>query len=495
MRSARLNWPALRDLEGWRRYAAAFGTVVVSTLVSELLYRSLDTTRLSMVFLAGVVVAAVWLGSGPAYFAALTAYGIYNFYLVDPRFTIQFVTAEDFIVLTVFLIVAMLTGGLAGRVRDAARRAQSRAQATNALLAASREFTSLVSEQAVQERPAAHLATVARGEAMISTGGAAVLHPPGITPPAQTPAGDAAPSEEAWVAAGWRTRLLRADGEVLGVAAWRPATTESAPSDDQTQLVHVLVDLGATALVRARLSEAQTEIETLARTERLRNALLSSISHDLRTPLASILASATSLKDFGERFDSAVRADLLDTIQEEAERMNRFIANLLNMTKLESGALRVEPAPFDVAEVADQALARLSSRLAGRKVTRRLPARPAVALGDSILLEQALSNVLENALRYTPETTGLSVEIEAEHEVVITIADQGHGVPPQDLERIFEKFYRGGAAESLQQGAGLGLSITRGLVEAMGGSAQARLPQTGGLEVEIRLPAATEALT
>lgn len=490
-----MNWPALRDLVGWRRYAAAFGTVVVSALVAELLYRSLDTTRLSMVFLAGVVVAAVWLGSGPAYFAALTAYGVYNFYLVDPRFTIQFVTAEDFIVLTVFLIVAMLTGGLAGRVRDGARRAQNRAQATSALLAASREFTSLVSEQAVQERLAAHLATVARGEAMISTGAAAVLHPPGIAAPTLDFAGDTDLTEQAWAAAGWHTRLLRADGEVLGVAAWRPAATDPAPSEDQAQLVHVLVDLGATALVRARLSETRTEIETLARTERLRNALLSSISHDLRTPLASILASATSLKDFGERFDSTVRADLLDTIQEEAERMNRFIANLLNMTKLESGALRVEAAPFDVAEVADQALARLAPRLGARKIARRLPTRPVVALGDSILLDQALSNVLENAVRYTPEGAGMSLEIDGGDEVIITISDQGHGVPPQDLERIFEKFYRGGAAESLQQGAGLGLSITRGLVEAMGGTAQARLPETGGLVVEIRLPAAPEALT
>lgn len=483
-------WSPLRNIRGWRRYFAAFGMVVVSTLVAELLYRSLETTRLSMVFLAGVVMTAVWLGSGPGYFAALVAYGVYNFYLVDPRFTIQFVTAEDFIVLTVFLIVAMLTGGLAGRVRDEARRAEGRAQVTNALLEASREFTSLVSVRAVEERLAAHLAAAARGEAVIWTGDQATVFPPGATPPPRT-----APSIGSEISGGWRTRPMRADGEVLGLAAWRSTGPDSVSSQEQAQLVHVLVDLGATALARAQLSESQTEIETLARTERLRNALLSSISHDLRTPLASILASATSLKDFGDRFDSAVRADLLDTIQEEAERMNRFVANLLNMTKLESGALQVTPAPFDVREAVDQALAWVSQRQgASGRLRKGEPPQtaPVMAMGDAILLDQALANVLENALRYTPDGAPVTVEIGYEGEVVITVTDQGAGVPPQDLDRIFEKFYRGGAVGTLQQGAGLGLSITRGLVEAMGGTARAYLPQAGGLAVEIRLPGAKE---
>ena len=487
-------WSPLRNLQGWRRYLAAFGMVVLSTLVAELLYRNLETTRLSMVFLAGVVMSGVWLGSGPGCFAALLAYGVYNFYLVDPRFTIQFVTAEDFIVLTVFLIVAMLTGGLAGRVRDEARRAEGRAQVTNALLEASREFTSLVSVRAVEERLAAHLAAAARGEAVIWTGDQATVFPPGATPPPRT-----APGMGAEIDGGWRTRPMRADGEVLGLAAWRSAGADSVSSQEQAQLVHVLIDLGATALARAQLSESQTEIETLARTERLRNALLSSISHDLRTPLASILASATSLKDFGERFDSAVRADLLDTIQEEAERMNRFVANLLNMTKLESGALQVTPAPFDVREAVDQALAWVSQRpgASGRLRKGEPPKGAAVmALGDAILLDQALANVLENALRYTPDGAPVTVDVGHEDQVVvITVTDQGAGVPPQDLDRIFEKFYRGGAAGTLQQGAGLGLSITRGLVEAMGGTARAYLPEAGGLAVEIRLPGAKETDT
>lgn len=479
-------WSRLRNLRGWRRYLAAFCTVAASTLVAELLYRTLDTTRLSMVFLAGVVIVAVWLGSGPAYFAALIAYGIYNFYLVDPRFTIQFATAEDFIVLTVFLIVAMLTGGLAGRVRDEAWRAAGRARVTNALLEASREFTSLVSEAAVLDRLADHLATAAKGEAVIWAGDAVVLRPEGGAIPAR-------PDPQAEAAEGWRIRTLRADGEALGLAAWRPSGADTPASEDQVQLVEVLIDLGATALARARLSEAQTEIETLARTERLRNALLSSISHDLRTPLASILASATSLKDFGDRFDSAVRADLLDTIQEEAERMNRFVANLLNMTKLESGALRVEPAAVDVAEVVDQAIARLAPRQAGRRLCRAPLKGEALALGDAILFDQALTNVLENAVRYTPDSAQVAVAIAGDDEVTVTVTDTGAGVAVPDLERIFEKFYRGGAADTLQQGAGLGLSITRGLMEAMGGGARAYLPPGGGLAVELRLPRAAEA--
>jgi K+-sensing histidine kinase KdpD len=341
-----LSLSELRNLRGWRRYLAAVLVVVTTTCIAEMLYRTLGTTRLSMIFLAGVLVAAVWLGSGPAYFAAGLAFVIYNFYLCEPRFTLVFADPEDVIVLTVFLIVAMLTGGLAGRVRDEAKRAQARARTTATLLEASRDFAATTQEAEVRERLARRLAEAAKGDAVIWDGVEAVTSHDDVAAPAPLliDALDLARRAMSTVpvtleSGAWRARPLRSGEAVLGVAAWRLSGSEP-PDAEEMQLVSVLVDQGAAAIVRTRLAAAQAEVQASARTEQLRNALLSSISHDLRTPLAAILASASSLKAFGDRFTPEVRADLTDTIQEEAERLNLFVANLLNMTRWKAAVWR-----------------------------------------------------------------------------------------------------------------------------------------------------------
>ncbi len=487
--------PKLNDLKGLWRYAAALGVVMAATLVAELLYRVLETTRLSMIFLAGVLVAAVWLGSGPAYVAAGAAFLIYNFYLVDPRFTLTFGTPEDVIVLVVFLIVAMLTGSLAGRVRDEARRAQDRARTTQALLEASRAFGASIGEEAVRERLATHLAGAAKGEAVIWDGARALTHPAGAAPPAELIAqvealAACAPSDSLLTIPGgdWRARPLQAGGERLGVAAWR-ALSPQAPETEEASLMDVLIDLGAGAIVRARLSEGQAEIQALARTEQLRNALLSSISHDLRTPLAAILASASSLKEFGDLFPPDVRDDLLATITEEAERLNLFVANLLDMTKLDGGALQVDCAPFSVREVIDRLTARLTRRLGARRLVTAMGEGGLIAWGDPVLLEQALGNVLENAIRFSPDGSEIVLTVHGGAQVEIEVIDAGPGVPEAELDLIFEKFFRSPQALKHSQGTGLGLSIARGLTEAMGGAVNAR-PRAGapGLVVALRLP-------
>ena len=487
--------PQLTDVKGAWRYLAALGVVMAATLVAELLYRVLETTRLSMIFLAGVLVAAVWLGSGPAYLAAAAAFLIYNFYLVDPRFTLPFGSPEEAIVLVVFLIVAMLTGSLAGRVRDEARRAQDRARTTQALLEASRAFGASIDEEAVRERLATHLAEAAKGEAVIWDGSRAFTHPRGRNLPADLISDvealeAAAPPDGVMTIVGgdWRARPLRAGGERLGVAAWR-ALSPQAPEAEAASLVDVLIDLGAGAIVRARLSEGQAEIQALARTEQLRNALLSSISHDLRTPLAAILASASSLKEFGDQFPPDVRDDLLATITEEAERLNLFVANLLDMTRLEGGALRVEAGPFSVREVIDRLTARLARRLGARRLVTKMADGGLIARGDPVLLEQALGNVLENAIRFSPDGSEILLTVHGGDRVEIEVTDAGPGVPEAELDLIFEKFFRSPQALKHSQGTGLGLSIARGLTEAMGGAVHARpRADARGLVVALRLP-------
>lgn len=463
-----------------RPYGAALGYILIATGVSELLYRVFDTTRLSMVFLAGVLVAAVTQGAYPGYFAALVAFAIYNVYLVEPRFTFRFASPEDVLVLLVFLAVAMLTGGLAGRLRDEAQRNLVRARATSALFEASRQLSSADDEMAIRLLVVEQMAAAAKGEAaMIDR--SMVWSFPREADALSTP-----PAPPNFADAGWRVRELIADGASLGVAAWRGA--EGEPDSDSERLIHVLTDLGAAAILRARQSVERAEIAAATRTEQLRNALLSSISHDLRTPLAAILASASSLKAFGAQFSPDVRDDLVTTIEEEAERLNRFVVNLLSMTKLESGALALELQSFSAAEIVNRAIDRLA-RL-GREVTRSLEDE-AIIKGDPILLDQALSNVLENAARYGREGSPILVRVrELDAALLIEVSDEGPGVPEADLERIFEKFYRSPRSAGVSQGTGLGLSIARGLIEAMGGSIRAagRSDDKSGLVVSMTFP-------
>ncbi|MCX7588971.1 sensor histidine kinase, partial [Phenylobacterium sp. 58.2.17] len=289
----------------------------------------------------------------------------------------------------------------------------------------------------------------------------------------------------------WRLRPLRADGQALGLAAWR--STGRLHADDDERLVDVLVDMAAAAIARSRLSGAQAEIQARERTDQLRHALLSSISHDLRTPLAAILASASSLREFGDRFDAAVRDDLTLTIQEEAERLNLFVGNLLNMTKLEAGALSIEPVSFGMSEVVGRVVQRLGKRAGDRELVAGAGGGDLAALGDPILAEQALANVVENAVRFSPNGARIDVcAARAGGQVVVEVQDEGPGVPDADLARIFDKFYRSPATAAGQQGTGLGLSITRGLVEAMGGAVEARARADGrpGLVVALRFPGA-----
>lgn len=472
-------------LGGAWRYGVALGLVLASTAAAEVIYRAFDTDRLSMVFLAGVLLSAVMLGRGPAYFAAGLAFVIYDIYLVEPRFKFSMNSAEDVLVLIVFLAVAVLTGGLAGRLRDARAHAEARARTSGALFRASEEFAASDSEDAMRQVLASRIAEAGR-DAVIVHEGRFWSSPTGLQGPGNVMA--TAAEGEAATVGDWRVRPIRGDGQALGAAAWRPAG--SRPVEDDERLVEVLVDLAGGAIARSRLSGERAEMQARTRTEQLRNALLSSISHDLRTPLAAILASATSLREFGDRFAPEVRDDLTLTIQEEAERLNVFVGNLLNMTKLESGALQIEAVNFGLAEVMQRVAQRVRRRGGERELVVEVE-EALWALGDPILTEQAVANVVENAVRFSANGTRIEIVGRCEEGwAVVEVIDQGPGVPDADMPMIFEKFYRSPATAASQQGTGLGLSITRGLVEAMGGEVRARGRADGGsgLVVAIALP-------
>ena len=482
-----------RTLRQALRYAAVVPIVALVTGVAEIFYRLTGSDRLSSIFIAGVLLAAFLLGSGPAYVAAGLAFVVY-FLLVDPRFQFTFGSPDDFNVLMMFLAVSGLIGLLTGRVRDEAARAKARQRVNSALLDASQDFSASSDEDHIGERLAHHLARAARGEAVVRDPSRAFLAPPrpdALDVLRAMPAfGRGDGRRITRHVAGWSVRDLCVDDVVLGVSARRPA--DGTPlTDEEETLLAVLVDTGAAAISRARLAAGKAEAEARAKTEDLRNALLSSISHDLRTPLAAILASASSLEEFGPAFDGKTREDLTATIREEAERLDNVVANLLNMSRLEAGALTIRTAPFNVPEAVRRTIER-RDRVARRPVSIVVDPRTPEAAGDPVLFDQALGNVVDNALRYSPPESPLGVVVRAEDAaVVVEVWDEGPGLPEAETDRVFEKFYRSPSAAQVP-GTGLGLAITRGLLAAMGGEASVcnRTDGVKGLVARLRLPEA-----
>jgi two-component system sensor histidine kinase KdpD len=239
-------------------------------------------------------------------------------------------------------------------------------------------------------------------------------------------------------------------------------------------------------------------VKRTVESERLRSALLTSISHDLKTPLASVLGAASTMRDLASALSDTEKRDLLATVIDESERLNRFIANLLDMTKLESGAIVPNTALHDLSEIVGSALRRASKILTAHKVELVLAADLPMLQLDAVLFEQVLFNLLDNAAKYSPAETTISIKSQRERDqVMLQIADEGDGIPPDELESVFDKFYRAQKGDHVRPGTGLGLAISRGFVEAMRGtiSAANRSDRSGAvLTIRLPVPAQTQAL-
>jgi two-component system sensor histidine kinase KdpD len=267
---------------------------------------------------------------------------------------------------------------------------------------------------------------------------------------------------------------------------------------DQRRLLDALIDQGALAIERVFLVEDVDRAKRSIEADRLRSALLTSISHDLKTPLAGILGAASTLRDVSGALDDAAKADLLTTVIDESERLNRFIANLLDMTRLESGAVVPQTALQDLGEVVGSALARAAKILAHHEIEVDLAADLPMLELDPVLFEQALFNLLDNAGKYAPPGTTVHIRSWRERQaVVLQILDEGVGIPPDDVERIFDKFYRAQKGDQVRAGTGLGLAISRGFVEALNGTilASNRTDRSGAVfTIRLPIPAATQTL-
>jgi two-component system sensor histidine kinase KdpD len=400
------------------------------------------------------------------------------------------------------LIVAMVIGGLAARIRAQAESARERELRVAALYAMSRELASSRGVQAL-------LAVAIRHITEVFGARVAILLPDGSR---RLGGGDAAGAElpmdqsemavSQWVyehgqvagqgtdtlpgAKGLYLPLLGSRGTV-GVLGLRPNDPRPLQTPEQLHQLEAFASQTALAIERARLAEDAEQAQVHAETERLRNSLLSSVSHDLRTPLASITGAASTLLEGETQLDAATRHDLLEALHEEADRLNRLVQNLLEMTRLEAGALQPQTEWHSVEEVVGAALGHFGKALATRPVTTRIPPDLLVPM-DDVLIEQVLINLIDNVVKYTPADSPLDVNVDdTGRAVVIEIADRGQGLRPGEEQRVFEKFHRSQEGPSAR-GAGLGLAICRGIVRAHGGSIWAENRPGGGLSVRFSLP-------
>jgi len=539
-----------REEPGWKRYLGDSILAIVGTLlVTGLIYAFQLYPRIpniSLVYLLVVLTLASTRGLYAAILASVVAFLSFDFFLVPPVYTFTIAKFDEWLALFVFLVTAIITGQLASALRKRAEQARRREHETRILYELVRATNS-------EEDLNRQLSIVARAvvDVFASWGvrDCEILLPDGksrltVQGSASQPADQVklSPDEEAtasWVMTQAQTvelhdvslvpqksgdygpraivrstatkeavrryiRMipLKMGQQAIGVlclfmeddprliALEKSLGMERERSNSQTAFFWTFVDQATAVIERARLRRESLQIELLQRTDALRAALLSSVSHDLRTPLSSIKAAASSLLQEEVQWDDEARRSFALSIESEADRLNRLVANLLDMSRIESGALKPEKEWYPIDELIHDVLGRMQPVLEGRTIHTDLPDDlPPVKL-DYLQIDQVLTNLIENALRYTPAGSPIEIGVQAIGDrMIISIADHGPGIPAADRERVFDKFYRVMETQTARTiGSGLGLAVSRGLVEAHGGRIWVENRKGGGAIFRFTLP-------
>jgi two-component system, OmpR family, sensor histidine kinase KdpD len=494
---------ARRRRTEWPAYVRAVLAVGFCTGLAWVMFPHFESANIIMLYLLGVVGVSATSGRRPSVLASVLSVAAFDFFFVPPYFTFAVSDTQYFLTFGVMLVVALVISGLTVRIRWLAESARQRERRTAAVYAMSRELASVRGLDNILGAAARHIAEVFRSQVVFLLPDATGRLAPRKGLPRSFEIDTSEFAVGQWVyehrqIAGLGTATLpgaralhlplTAPRGILGVLAVRPTEPHAFETPEQLHQLETFVNQTALALERAQLAEEAQRAQVRAETEQLRNSLLSSVSHDLRTPLASITGTISSLLEDEAQVDPTIRRELLHSVYEEVERLNRLVNNLLDMMRLEAGAVTVRKEWHVLEEVVGTALAHMEKRLHDRVVEIHLsPDLPLVHL-DAVLIEQVLVNLLDNAVKYTPTENPIDISASQENGTVrVDVADRGPGFPPGDEERVFEKFYRGHTGSI--RGVGLGLTICRAIVEAHGGKIWAEGRQGGGALVRFTLPA------
>jgi two-component system sensor histidine kinase KdpD len=493
-------------------YVAALLAVAAALGVGELIQPLLGIENVDLVFLTAVVGTAVRYGLWPSLFATVASSLCYNFFFLPPIYTFTITDPTNVGAFVFFTIVAVIVSHFAARGRSRTVAAHERLRTVELLYAFSRKLAGVGTLDDVLWATAYQTALMlkVRVVLLLPEDGSIVVKA-GYPPEDILDDADVAAAKWAWQnnrSAGRGSDTLpgakrlflpmrtgRGAIGVIGIDSDKPGPLLTP---DQRRLLDALIDQSALAIERVRLVEDLERAKRTAEADRLRSALLTSISHDLKTPLAAVLGAASTLRDLSSALSDGEKADLLATIVDEAERLNRFISNLLDMTKLESGAVVPNAAPHDIGEIVGSALRRASKILAHHHVELELAADLPMLDVDAVLFEQVLFNLLDNAAKYSPGGTTIRIQSWRDRDsVCLQVLDEGDGIPAAELEHIFDKFYRVEKGDRVRAGTGLGLAISRGFVEAMHGTITAanRTDRTGAVfAIRLPIPPGTEQL-
>lgn len=494
-------WQPHRPLS---RYLWAVLLVTAATGTGMLFQRKISPTNLVMVYLLAVVIAAVYLGRGPSILVSLISVLAFDYFFVPPYFTFAVSDTEYILTFIGLLGVGLLISELTARVRDQAEAAQRREVETSMLYALSRDLSTAEGMDAIIHAIMDNVSQTFGREAVLFLPEASGKEDLKVS--SKSP--DRSLDEKEVAVAAWSFKhgqpagrgtdnLPAASGKyiplktprgVVGVLGVEPQEGGIHMTPDQRRLLETFSRQAALAIERAQLADQAQEAQLLQVTERLQSALLNSISHDLRTPLVSITGALSSLAEGGLRMDAQVHQELVETARNEADRMNRLVGNLLNMTRLEAGAMRVTKQPGDIQDAIGTALENFDETLKDRMVTVQIEEPLPLVPMDFVLIVQVLVNLIDNALKYSPADTPVDIQASREEaEVRVSVMDSGIGIPAGDLERVFEKFYRIERPEKIS-GTGLGLSISKGIIEAHGGRIRAENRPGGGTRMTFSLP-------
>lgn len=490
-----------------RRYTLSIIIVAIATLINLLIHPYLDPINLVMIYLAGVVIVAVFLGRGPSMLASFLSVFVFDFFLVEPRFSFAISDTQYLITFLGLLLVGLIISNSASLLRDQVETLRKRDNQTQALNRFSQALTGAVTLDEVLNIVQENINDVFTRESLV------LLPEKGKLVPKTSTSGFVLSDEELAVAewsfkngmpAGHGTETLPAaevryvplktSRGVIGILGIKPQEQNNFLSPDQREFLISFASLSALAIERARFAADALQTETLRTAERLQSALLNSISHQLRTPLATITGVLTSL-DLSEndrngenQLDTSTRINLIKSATEQAQQLNRLVENLLDMTRLEAGAIHLYQETSDLQDLIGAVIHQMTKFLDARRVDIHLPIDLPNVWIDPVLTGQVLVNLLENACKYSPANTPITISAQSRvNQVAVLVSDQGIGIPEEDLERVFDKFYRVNHPNQVT-GTGLGLSICRGIIEAQGGKIWAQNNPDQGVTITFTLP-------